>query len=119
MLSEEHFTVDGTLIEAWAGQKSFQRKNQPLKLPEDGGSNPTVNFHGDQRRNDTHRSTSDPEAMSYRKSSGNESKLSYLGHGMENRNGLVMDTRLARATEPPNATRPWRWRWGFRAAPEE
>ena len=99
LLSEEHFTVDGTLIEAWAGQKSFQRKDEPPKPPQDGGSNPTVNFHGEQRRNDTHRSTTDPEAMLYRKSSGSESKLSYLGHVlMENRNGLVVDTRLTRAT---------------------
>jgi transposase len=98
LLSEEHFTVDGTLIEAWAGQKSFQRKAQP-RPPKDGGSNPTVNFHGEQRRNETHRSTTDPEAMLYRKSSGSESKLSYLGHVlMENRNGLVVDTRLTRAT---------------------
>jgi transposase len=99
LLSDEHFTVDGTLIEAWAGQKSFQRKDAPPKPPADGGSNPTVNFHGEQRRNDTHRSTTDPEAMLYRKSSGSESKLSYLGHVlMENRNGLVVDTRLTRAT---------------------
>ena len=99
LLSEEHFTVDGTLIEAWAGQKSFQRQNHPPKPPQDGGSNPTVNFHGHQRRNDTHRSTSDPEALLYRKSRGSESKLSYLGHVlMENRNGLVVDTRLTRAT---------------------
>ena len=98
LLSAEHFTVDGTLIEAWAGQKSFQRKDG-AKPPEDGGSNPTVNFHGETRRNDTHRSTTDPEALLYRKSRGSESKLSYLGHVlMENRNGLVVDTRLTRAT---------------------
>src|SRR6202795_1222285 len=99
LLSDEHFTVDGTLIEAWAGQKSFQRKDQPPPPPEDGGSNPTVNFHGEKRRNQTHRSRTDPEAMLYRKSGGSESKLSYLGHVlMENRNGLVVDTRLTRAT---------------------
>jgi len=99
LLSEEHFTVDGTLIEAWAGQKSFQRKDQPPPPPEDGGSNPTVNFHGEKRSNRTHQSTTDPEAMLYRKSGGSESKLSYLGHVlMENRNGLVVDTRLTRAT---------------------
>src|SRR5437660_10012533 len=99
LLSEEHFTVDGTLIEAWAGQKSFQRKDQPTKPPEDGGSNPTVNFHGEKRSNQTHQSTTDPEAMLYRKSGGSESKLSYLGHIlMENRNGLVVDTRLTQAT---------------------
>ena len=99
LLSEEHFTVDGTLIEAWAGQKSFQRKDQPPPPPADGGSNPTVNFHGEKRSNQTHQSTTDPEAMLYRKSGGSESKLSYLGHVlMENRNGLVVDTRLTRAT---------------------
>jgi transposase len=100
LLSEEHFTVDGTLIEAWAGQKSFQRKDQPPPPPpEDGGSNPTVNFHGEKRGNQTHQSSTDPEAMLYRKSRGSESKLSYLGHVlMENRNGLVVDTRLTRAT---------------------
>ena len=99
LLSEDHFTVDGTLIEAWAGQKSFQRKDQPPQPPEDGGSNPTVNFHGEKRSNQTHQSTTDPEAMLYRKSGGSESKLSYLGHVlMENRNGLVVDTRLTRAT---------------------
>jgi transposase len=99
LLSDEHFTVDGTLIEAWAGQKSFQRKDAPPPPPEDGGSNPTVNFHGEKRSNQTHQSTSDPEAMLYKKSRGSESKLSYLGHVlMENRNGLVVDTRLTRAT---------------------
>ena len=91
--------MDGTLIEAWAGQKSFQRKDQPRPPPEDGGSNPTVNFHGEERRNHTHQSTTDPESMLYRKSGGSESKLSYLGHVlMENRNGLVVDTRLTQAT---------------------
>lgn len=91
--------MDGTLIEAWAGQKSFQRKNKPPQPPADGGSNPTVNFHGEKRSNRTHRSSTDPEAMLYRKSGGSESKLSYLGHVlMENRNGLVVDTRLTRAT---------------------
>src|SRR5207302_2012288 len=99
LLSEDHFTVDGTLIEAWAGQKSFQRKDQPPPPPTDGGSNPTVNFHGEKRSNQTHQSSTDPEAMLYRKSGGSESKLSYLGHVlMENRNGLVVDTRLTRAT---------------------
>ena len=99
LLSDDHFTVDGTLIEAWAGHKSFQRKDGKGKPPEDGGSNPTVNFHGEQRRNDTHQSTTDPEAMLFKKSSGTESKLCYLGHVlMENRNGLVVNTRLTRAT---------------------
>jgi transposase len=99
LLSEEHFTVDGTLIEAWAGQKSFQRKDGPPSSGGDGGSNPTVDFHGEKRGNPTHQSTSDPEALLYKKSRGAESKLSYLGHVlMENRNGLVVDTRLTQAT---------------------
>ena len=99
LLSEDHFTVDGTLVEAWAGQKSFQRKGQPPQPPEGGGSHPTVNFHGEKRSNQTHQSRTDPEAMLYRKSGGSESKLSYLGHvWMENRNGLGVDTRLTRAT---------------------
>src|SRR6202035_4884465 len=99
LLSEDHFTVDGTLIEAWAGQKSFQSKGQRPQPPADGASNPTGNFHGEKRSNQTHRSTTDPEAMLYRKSGGSESKLSSLGHGlMENGNGLVVDTRLTRAT---------------------
>jgi transposase len=99
LLSEEHFTVDGTLIEAWAGQKSFQRKDGPPSSGGDGGSNRTVDFHGEKRSNQTHQSTSDPEAMLYKKSRGAEAKLSYLGHVlMENRNGLVVDTTLTRAT---------------------
>src|SRR5579863_3203648 len=80
LLSADHFTVDGTLIEAWAGQKSFQRKDGKTPPPEDGGSNPTVNFHGDARRNDTHRSTTHPEARLFKKSRGSESKLSYMAH---------------------------------------
>ena len=109
LLSEEHFTVDGTLIEAWAGQKSFQRKDK-TPPPEDGGSNPTVNFHGEKRRNQTHRSTTDPEAMLFRKSRGSESKLSYMGHVlMENRNGLVVDTRLTKSTGKAERESAWRW----------
>ena len=75
LLSEEHFTVDGTLIEAWAGQKSFQRKDKSTPPPQDGGSNPTVNFHGQERRNQTHQSTTDPESMLYRKSGRSEVEL--------------------------------------------
>jgi hypothetical protein len=95
LLSDEHFSVDGTLIEAWASQKSFQRKDQnPTSPPEDPG-NPTVNFHGEQRRNDTHQSTTDPDARLARKSGGHESKLAYCGNVLiENRNGLVVDTEL-------------------------
>jgi transposase len=84
-LSKEHFTVDGTLIEAWASQKSFR--------PKDGGGDDGTNFHGQQRRNDTHESKTDPDARLYRKGNGQEAKLSYLGHVMmENRNGLIVDT---------------------------
>jgi transposase len=94
ILSDEHFCVDGTLIEAWAGQKSFQRKDQPAPPPDDPG-NPTVNFHGEKRSNETHESTTDPDARLARKSGGHESKLAYCGNVMiENRNGLVVDTEL-------------------------
>jgi transposase len=89
--SDEHFTVDGTLIEAWASQKSFRRKDG--KDEGDG-----ANFHGEQRRNDTHQSTTDPEAKLYRKSSNAESKLSYLGHTLvENRSGMIVGTYLTQA----------------------
>ena len=94
LLSDEHFSVDGTLIEAWASQKSFQRKDRPAPPPDDPG-NPTVNFHGEKRGNDTHESTTDPDARLARKSGGHESKLAYCGNVMiENRNGLVVDTEL-------------------------
>src|SRR5216684_8107837 len=102
LLSDEHFTVDGTLIEAWAGQKSFKRKDSKPgeALPhDDDPGNPTVDFHGEQRNNDTHQSTTDPEALLARKGKGKESKLSYAGHVlMENRHGLVVKTRLTKAT---------------------
>lgn len=94
LLSDEHFSVDGTLIEAWASQKSFRRKDQPAPPPDDPG-NPTVNFHGEKRSNDTHESTTDPDARLARKSGGHEAKLGYCGNVMiENRNGLVVDTEL-------------------------
>ena len=84
LMSDEHFTVDGTLIEAWAGQKSFRRKD------EDDGPKGRGDFHGEPRRNDTHSSKTDPEARLYKKSAGQEAKLSYLGHTLvENRNGLI------------------------------
>ena len=112
LLSADHFTVDGTLIEAWAGQKSFQRKDGKTRPPEDGGSNPTVNFHGDERRNDTHRSTTDPEARLFKKSRGSESKLSYMAHVlMENRNGLVVDTRLTKSTGKAERESAWMMAW--------
>ena len=94
LLSDEHFSVDGTLIEAWAGHKSFQRKDQPAPPPDDPG-NPTVDFHGETRSNATHESTTDPDARLARKSGGHESKLAYCGNVLiENRNGLVVDTEL-------------------------
>jgi transposase len=94
LLSDEHFSVDGTLIEAWASHKSFQRKEQPAPPPDDPG-NPTVDFHGEKRSNETHESTTDADARLARKSGGHESKLAYCGNVMiENRNGLVVDTEL-------------------------
>ena len=100
LLSDEHFTVDGTLIEAWAGMKSFRPKDGSGAGPSDSDpGNPTVNFHGEKRSNDTHESTTDPEALLARKGDGKEAKLSYAGHVlMENRNGLIVNTRLTQAT---------------------
>jgi transposase len=103
LLSDEHFTVDGTLVEAWAGQKSFQRKSNdddPLNpLPPDRGGNPTVNWHKQKRSNETHESLTDAMARLYKKTRGAEAKLGYLGHVVtENRNGLVVDVRLTQAT---------------------
>lgn len=98
LLSEDHFTVDGTLLEAWASLKSFHLKDEG-KPPSDGEKNPSVDFHGQQRTNDTHESTTDTEARLARKGSGKEAKLSFAGHVlMENRNGLVVDVALTQAT---------------------
>jgi transposase len=98
LLSAEHFTVDGTLIEAWAGLKSFKKKGTPTIPPDDPG-NPTVNFHGDRRSNATHASTTDPEARLARKGHQHEAKLSYQGHVlMENRHGLVVESCLTQAS---------------------
>ncbi len=98
VLSDEHFTVDGTLIEAWASLKSFKRKDTRGTPPDDPG-NPTVNFHGERRRNDTHASTTDPDARLFRKGYGQEAKLCYQGHGlMENRHGLAVAGCVTRAT---------------------
>jgi transposase len=92
LISEDHFTVDGTLVEAWASLKSFQKKDSNEDRKDDGDSgNPSVDFHGEKRSNDTHESTTDPEAKLYRKSKGQAAKLSYMGHLlMENRNGLAV-----------------------------
>ncbi len=97
LLSDEHFTVDGTLIDAWASLKSFKRKDAPPPAPDDPG-NPTVNFHGERRRNATHASTTDPQALLYRKGGGREAKLCYQGHVlMENHHGLAVDGCLTAA----------------------
>lgn len=98
LLSDEHFTVDGTLLEAWASHKSFKPKRGGGPPPEDP-KNPTVNFHGERRRNDTHGSTTDPDARLYKKAGGREAKLAYLGHLLtENRHGLIIDTAVTTAT---------------------
>jgi transposase len=95
LASAEHFSVDGTLIEAWAGQKSFRRNDKTPGEPPDDPGNPTINFHGEERRNDTHVSSTDPDAQLARKSGGHEAKLAYHGNVLiENRNGLVVDTEL-------------------------
>lgn len=92
LLSNEHFSVDGTLIEAWASHKSFKPKDG--SGDEDGGKN----FHGQKRKNDTHVSTTDPDSRLYRKAQGREAKLCYMGHAlMENRNGLAVGGRVTQA----------------------
>ena len=97
LTSDEHFTVDGTLIEAWASLKSFQRKDEKNEPPDDPG-NPTVDFHGEKRSNETHESTTDPDALLARKGSGKEAKLSYNGNLLtENRNGLIVTTEVFQA----------------------
>jgi transposase len=98
LTSDEHFTVDGTLLEAWASAKSFQPKQRKSSPPPDDPGNPTVNFRGERRSNETHESKTDPEALLARKSEGKESKLSYSGNLLvENRNGLIMDAEVFQA----------------------
>jgi transposase len=95
------FSVDGTLVEAWASMKSLKPRNEDRgsEPPASGGRNEEVNFHGEKRSNQTHSSTSDPDAMLYRKGSGMEAKLCFIGHAlMENRHGLFVDTRLTRVS---------------------
>ena len=99
LISDEHCTVDGTLLEAWASHKSFRPKGTEGP-PLDDPKNPTVNFHGQQRRNDTHQSTTDPEARLYKKAVGREAKLGYLAHLLtENRHGFIVDTAVTGTAE--------------------
>ena len=98
LISDEHFTVDGTLLEAWASLKSFTKVGDDDRPPDDPG-NPTVNFHGEPRSNATHASTTDPDAKLARKGAGKEAKLSYTGSVlMENRHGLAVDATVDLAT---------------------
>jgi transposase len=98
LTSDEHFSVDGTLLEAWASQKSFQRKEGKRTAPPDDPGNPTVNFRGEERANDTHESKTDPECLLARKSGGKESRLSYSGNLLvENRNGLIVGAEVFQA----------------------
>jgi transposase len=98
LLSTEHFSVDGTLIEAWASMKSFQSKEGADKPPAGGGRNGDVDFKGETRSNETHESTTDKDARLYRKGPGMEAKLCFMGHAlMENRNGLIVDACLTQA----------------------
>jgi len=100
LLSRDHFSVDGTLIEAWASMKSFRPKNGDDGSGPDqpGGGNAERNFHGEKRRNDSHESTTDPDARLYRKGNGKESKLCFIGHAlMENRNGMAVGVMVTQA----------------------
>ena len=98
LLSEEHFSVDGTLLEAWASVKSFRPRDDDSPPPEGSGRNPEVDFRGERRRNETHRSTTDPEARLARKGKGKEASLCFGAHVlMDNREGLVVDVRLTPA----------------------
>jgi hypothetical protein len=98
-ISDEHFTVDGTLLEAWASVKSFQPKEKNSAPPPDDPGNPTVNFHGEKRSNQTHESKSDPDALLARKGAGKEAKLSYSGNLLvENRYGLIVSSTVWEAT---------------------
>ena len=98
LLSDEHFTVDGTLLEAWASHKSFRPRDEEPPTPTTGGGNPTVDFHGQRRTNATHQSTTDPDARLYKKGRGREARLGYLGHVLlEHRSGLIVDTMVTPA----------------------
>src|SRR5881396_2421215 len=98
LLSDEHFTVDGTLLKAWASVKSYQRKDAKTSVPPDDPGNATVDFHGEKRSNQTHASKTDPDAKMARKGKGKEAKLSYNGNLLvENRNGLIVNTEVFEA----------------------
>ena len=98
LLSTEHFSVDGTLIEAWASMKSFKPRDGSDESPADGGRNNEADFHGHKRSNETHASTTDPDARLYKKGPGKEAKLCFIGHGlMENRSALLVDACLTPA----------------------
>lgn len=98
LLSDEHFSVDGTLLEAWASMKSFRPKGGGGPRG-DGGRNAEADFRGEKRSNTTHESSTDPQALQYRKGKGQEAKLCYLGHAlMDNRHGLIVDTRTTQAS---------------------
>lgn len=99
LLSDEHFSVDGTLIQAWASQKSYRRKDDDGEPPAGGGRNSEANFHGEKRSNETHESKTDGDARLAKKGPGKEAKLSYMGHTvMENRNGLIVKAAASHAT---------------------
>jgi len=99
LLSDEHFSVDGTLIEAWASQKSFQRRDSGRSGQDGDRGNTSIDFHDEKRTNETHKSTTDPDARLYKKGKGKEAKLCYVGHVlMENRNGLAVDGQITKAT---------------------
>lgn len=99
LLSTDHFSVDGTLIEAWASMKCFKPKDGSDEPPSESGRNAEADFHGEKRSNETHASTTDPDAKLYRKGKGKEAKLSFMGHGlMENRHGLLVNAYLTEAT---------------------
>src|SRR5229473_8208880 len=108
LLSDEHFTVDGTLLDAWASLKSFRPKDAGPTPPPDDPGNPTVNFHGETRTNDTHQSTTDPDARLARKGQGREAKLSYAGHVLlDNRHGLVANVCVTGATGTAEREAAW------------
>jgi hypothetical protein len=108
LLSDEHFTVDGTLLEAWASVKSYQRKDARNGVPPDDPGNATVDFRGEKRSNETHQSKTDPDAKMARKGKGKEAKLSYNGNLLvENRHGLIVNSEVFEANERRSAMPRW------------